>query len=93
LSGSFSSGALYGLLARSRAILPDDGSIERRRLGMGGGQKPGRDAGYQRQRGSSEEIPAIHETTSRLLTTTLGNAVHAVAVPHVGTELPVFPDA
>jgi hypothetical protein len=57
--------------------LPHDGSVERRRLGMGGGQKPGRHAGYQRQRGSSEEIPAIHETTSRLLTTTLGNAVHA----------------
>jgi hypothetical protein len=57
--------------------LTHDGSIERRRLGMGGGQKPRRYAGYQWQRRSGEEIPAIHETTSRLLTMTLGNAMHA----------------
>src|ERR1043166_7074406 len=56
--------------------LSHDRSIERRRLGMGGGQKPRRHPGYQRQRGSGEEIPAIHEKTSRLLTTTLRNAVH-----------------
>jgi len=55
--------------------LPHDGSIERRRLGIGGGQKSRRGDGYQR--GSGEEIPAIYETTSRLLTATLGNAVHA----------------
>src|SRR5436305_7909655 len=58
--------------------LPDDGPVERRRLGIGWGQKPRRHSGYQRQRGSGEETPAIHETTSRLLVATLGNAVHAL---------------
>ena len=48
---------------------------------MGGGQKPGRYAGCQWQSGNSEEIPAIHETTSRLLMRTIGNAVHIGRFP------------
>src|ERR1700752_1373083 len=54
--------------------LPHDGPVERHRLGVGAGEKPGRGNGYQR--GSSEEISAVHKTTSRLLTAALCNAAH-----------------
>ena len=54
--------------------LPHDGPVERRRLGVRAGEKPGRGNGYQC--GSGEEISAVHETTRRLLTATLCNAVH-----------------
>ena len=63
-----------GLLGKVARHLPHDGPVERRRLGVRAGEKLGRGDGYQR--GSSEEISAVHETTLRLLTATLCNAVH-----------------
>src|SRR4030095_4589920 len=75
--GQFFVRSLVRLACEVARDLPYDGSVERRRLGTGGRQKARDPPGDQPERGSSEEIPASHETTSRLLTATLGNAVHA----------------
>jgi hypothetical protein len=79
---------LAGKVARH---LPDHRSVERRGLGVGRRQKAGRYAGHQRQRGSSEEIPAIHETTSRLQRRSSPTQCTPDSSSR-GTELLFFPD-
>ena len=82
-------GRLVWLGGKVAGHLPHGGPVERRRLGVRAREKLGRGNGYQRR--SSEEISAVHETTLRLPTATLCNAVHIAEFLVLELDCSFFP--